>query len=63
MRFWQKMQNIIEVIMEFLFSAPKGSVRKKHFRATMLGIFLGLLAAVGFGVLLYFLNQEHRIGR
>jgi hypothetical protein len=56
------MQNIFEAIMEFLFSAPKGSVRKKHFRATLLGIFLGLLAAVGFGVILYFLNQSNRLG-
>ena len=55
------MQNIIETILEFLFSAPKGSVRKKHYRATLLGIFLGLLAAVGFGFMLYYLNQVHRI--
>jgi len=57
------MQHIIEAIMAFLFSAPKGDVRKKHFRATLLAIFLGVLAAVGFGMVLYFLNQSHRLGR
>lgn len=57
------MQNIVEVVLEFLFSAPKGSVRKKHFYATLLGILLGLLAAVAFGFVLYYLNQEHRLGR
>ena len=57
------MQNIIETILEFLFSAPKGSVRQKHIRATILAVFLGILAAVGFGFVLYFLNAGHRLGR
>jgi high-affinity Fe2+/Pb2+ permease len=57
------MQNIFETILEFLFGAPKGDVRKKHLRSTALGIFLGLLAAVGFGFALYYLNKVHRIGR
>lgn len=56
------MQNIVEAVLEFLFSAPKGSVRKKHFRATLLGIFIGILCAVGFGFVLYFLNQSNRLG-
>jgi|HubBroStandDraft_6_1064221.scaffolds.fasta_scaffold692116_2 hypothetical protein len=56
------MQKIVEAILEFLFSAPKGSVRNKHFRATLLAVFLGVIIAVGFGVALYYLNQDHRIG-
>lgn len=57
------MQRIIEKFLSFLFSAPKGSVRLKHQRATLLGIFLGILLAVGFGAVLYLLNVNHRIGR
>lgn len=57
------MQHIKELILEFLFSAPKGSVQKKHQRATLLGIFLGILAAVGFGVVLYFLNESQRLSK
>jgi hypothetical protein len=56
------MQNFIETILSFLFSAPKGSVRQKHLRATLLGVFLGLLAAVGFGFALYYLNKVNRLG-
>jgi hypothetical protein len=52
---------IKDIIMEFLFSAPKGSLQKKHFYATLLGIFLGLLAAAAFGAALYFLNSSHRL--
>ncbi len=54
------MQEILDAVLGFLFSAPKGSVRRKHQRATLLGIFLGLLAAAGFGALLYFLNRSQR---
>jgi hypothetical protein len=54
------MQSLKEIILEFLFSAPKGSLRRKHQRATLLGVFLGILAAVGFGVVLYFLNNSKR---
>lgn len=57
------MQNFFDTILEFLFSAPKGDLRKKHLRATVLGIFLGLLVAVGFGFALYYLNKINRIGR
>jgi hypothetical protein len=54
------MSRIVEAVMSFLFSAPKGSVRKKHQRATLLGIILGLLAAAAFGLLLWFLNRSQR---
>ena len=54
------MQRIIDAVQEFLFSAPKGSLRKKHQRATLLGIILGLLAAVSFGAILYMLNRTQR---
>jgi len=57
------MQNIFETILEFLFGPPNGGVRRKHLRSTVLGIFLGLLAAVGFGFALYYLNKVHRLGR
>ena len=56
------MQHLIEAILQFLFSAPKGSVRQKHIKATFLAVSIGLLAAVVFGVGLYYLNQAHRIG-
>jgi hypothetical protein len=54
------MSRIVEAVMSFLFSAPKGSVRRKHQRATLLGIILGLLAAAAFGTLLFFLNRSRR---
>jgi hypothetical protein len=54
------LQQIVDAVLEFLFSAPKGSVRRKHQRATLLAIFLGVLIAAIFGAVLIFLNRSQR---
>lgn len=54
------LQQMVDAVLEFLFSAPKGSVRRKHQRATLLGIVLGLVLAACFGALLWFLNRSQR---
>jgi hypothetical protein len=48
-------------ILKFLFYATSGPNLRRNVRGTLLGVAIGLLAALLFGALLYTLNRQQRL--
>lgn len=55
------MSKVIRRIVLFLFPGKSESVRRKIIRQTIAGVIIGLLLALAFGLLLYFLNTQGRL--
>jgi formate/nitrite transporter FocA (FNT family) len=55
------MNKLSEAILNFLFPAAQGEIRRRYVRHTLLAILAGLVIAVAFGLILYVLNRQARI--